>query len=81
MLTLIGLRSRSPAVTASLSAFTQSVGYLVAGTGPLLVGVLHDADGGWTSSLVLLLVAVAVMAVAGWRATAAGSVEDDLPAR
>lgn len=81
VLTLIGLRSRSPAVTASLSAFTQSVGYLVAGTGPLLVGVLHDADGGWTSSLVLLLVAVAVMAVAGWRATAAGSVEDDLPAR
>ena len=33
---------------ASLSAFAQSVGYLVATTGPLAVGFLHTATGGWT---------------------------------
>ena len=55
ILTLIGLRARTPEGTAALSAFTQSTGYLVAAVGPFLVGVVHDATGGWTWPLVLLL--------------------------
>jgi CP family cyanate transporter-like MFS transporter len=55
ILTLIGLRARTPEGTAALSAFTQSTGYLVAALGPFLVGVVHDASGGWTAPLVLLL--------------------------
>lgn len=55
ILTLIGLRARTPEGTAALSAFTQSTGYLVAAVGPFLVGVVHDASGGWTWPLVLLL--------------------------
>ncbi len=55
ILTLIGLRARTPQGTAALSAFTQSTGYLVAAAGPFLVGVVHDATGGWTWPLVLLL--------------------------
>lgn len=54
ILTLIGLRARTPEGTASLSAFTQSTGYLIAAAGPFLVGVVHDATGGWTWPLVLL---------------------------
>ena len=38
--------SRSRA--ASLSAFAQGVGYLIASAGPLTIGFLHDATGGWT---------------------------------
>ncbi len=56
ILTLIGLRARTPEGTAALSAFTQSTGYLIAAAGPFTVGVLHSATGGWTVPLVLLLV-------------------------
>jgi CP family cyanate transporter-like MFS transporter len=55
ILTLIGLRARTPEGTAALSAFTQSTGYLIAAAGPFAVGVLHSATGGWTVPLVLLL--------------------------
>lgn len=56
ILTLVGLRARSAEGTAALSAFTQSVGYLVAAIGPFLVGVVHDASGGWNLPLLMLLV-------------------------
>jgi CP family cyanate transporter-like MFS transporter len=55
ILTLIGLRARTPEGTAALSAFTQSTGYLIAAAGPFTVGVLHSVTGGWTVPLVLLL--------------------------
>lgn len=47
VLTLIGLRSRTPQGTSALSGFTQSVGYLLAAIGPFGVGTLYDATGGW----------------------------------
>ncbi len=56
ILTLIGLRAHSAEGTAALSAFTQSAGYLVAAVGPFLVGVVHDATGGWNVPLLMLLV-------------------------
>ena len=77
-LTMIGLRTRSIATTGSLSAFAQSMGYLIAGCGPLLVGVLHGATGGWTWPFVLLFADLAVMAVAGWVIGKHRYVEDDL---
>ena len=55
ILTLIGLRARTPEGTAALSAFTQSTGYLLAAVGPFAIGVLHDATGGWTAPLALVL--------------------------
>jgi CP family cyanate transporter-like MFS transporter len=59
-LTLIVLRTRVPQQTQQLSAMAQTVGYLVASTGPVLVGAIHDAFGGWTVAL-LLLAAIAVI--------------------
>ncbi|WP_239677203.1 MFS transporter [Natronosporangium hydrolyticum] len=64
-LTLIGLRSRTPVGTVSLSAFTQSAGYLVAGFGPLLVGVLYGVTGGWVAPLGFLIATILIQAVAG----------------
>ncbi|MGB0098806.1 MAG: MFS transporter [Nocardioides sp.] len=55
ILTLIGLRARTPAGTAALSAFTQSSGYLVAASGPFAVGLLHGVTGGWVAPLALML--------------------------
>jgi CP family cyanate transporter-like MFS transporter len=78
-LTMIGLRSREVASTAALSAFVQSVGYLVAGSGPLLVGLLLGLTGNdWTWPLVLLLVAAALSGSFGWYAGRPRYVEDEL---
>lgn len=55
-LNLFVLRTRHVPDTARLSAMAQSIGYVVCAFGPLLVGVLYEATGSWTPSLVLLLV-------------------------
>jgi CP family cyanate transporter-like MFS transporter len=49
-------RAPDAGVAASLSAFAQSVGYLVASAGPLEVGLLHTATGGWNIPVTMLLV-------------------------
>ncbi|HET8601335.1 MAG TPA: MFS transporter [Segeticoccus sp.] len=64
-LALFGFRTRDHRRTAALSAFGQSVGYLLAVVGPLGVGVLHDLTGGWTVPLLLALCAMGVQAAAG----------------
>ncbi|MER6095757.1 MFS transporter [Streptomyces sp. NPDC001728] len=53
-LTMIGLRSRTGAGVVRLSAFAQSVGYLISIPGPLLVGVLYQHSGGWGLPIVLM---------------------------
>lgn len=77
---LIALRSRDAHVTADLSGFTQSVGYLLAALGPLAVGALYDLTGSWTVPLLLLAGSSVVMIGAGWIAAAPGVVDDDLTA-
>ena len=64
-LLLVVVRSADPAVASRLSSMTQSVGYLVAGTGPFALGLLHAASGGWTLPLVLMLGVVAAELVTG----------------
>jgi CP family cyanate transporter-like MFS transporter len=64
-MTLVLQRSRDVAQTGRLSASAQSIGYLIAATGPLAVGLLHEATGGWTVSLVLLLVVLLAQAAVG----------------
>jgi CP family cyanate transporter-like MFS transporter len=49
-------RAPDPGVSASLSAFAQSAGYLVASAGPLEFGLLHSATGSWNIPAALLLV-------------------------
>jgi MFS transporter, CP family, cyanate transporter len=48
-------RAPDPMTSASLSGFAQSTGYLIATAGPLAVGFLHAATGGWTVPVVALL--------------------------
>jgi CP family cyanate transporter-like MFS transporter len=54
-MTLVLVRSRDAAQTGRLSAASQTLGYLLAATGPLAVGLLHEATGGWRAGLLLLL--------------------------
>ena len=67
-MTMVLLRTRDVAQTGRLSASAQSIGYLIAAAGPLAVGLLHEATGGWTVSLVLLLAVLVVQAGVGSRA-------------
>jgi CP family cyanate transporter-like MFS transporter len=53
-LTMVGMRARTGAGVAELSAFAQSTGYLISIPGPLLVGVLYQHSGGWGLPLALM---------------------------
>lgn len=64
-LSFMGLRTNSPAQAAALSGMAQSVGYLLAASGPPLVGLLRDASGGWSLPLALCLALTLVVAVLG----------------
>lgn len=65
VLATIGLRARTAEGTVALSAFAQSTGYLIAALGPLFVGVLYGATGGWTVPVGFLLSALAVQTCVG----------------
>jgi CP family cyanate transporter-like MFS transporter len=64
-MTLVLVRARDVAQTGRLSAAAQSTGYLLAASGPLAVGLLHDATHGWTAGLALLLGVQAAQLVVG----------------
>jgi CP family cyanate transporter-like MFS transporter len=61
-------RAPDPATAASLSAFAQGVGYLLASTGPLTIGFLHDATGSWTVPGLVLFGVAAAQLITGWLA-------------
>ncbi|MFZ3453095.1 MFS transporter [Arthrobacter sp. 7Tela_A1] len=48
-----------------LSAMVQGGGYLVAATGPVVLGTLHDASGGWTLPLAVVGISIGALFVAG----------------
>lgn len=53
-LTLLALRASDSETAAELSGMAQGLGYVVAAFGPLGVGLLHQAFGGWSAIGVLL---------------------------
>jgi MFS transporter, CP family, cyanate transporter len=61
-------RAPDPVAAASLSAFSQGVGYLIASTGPLLIGLLHTVTGGWSASIAVLLAVGVLQLITGWLA-------------
>ena len=62
------LRAPNGMVAGRLSSMAQSCGYLIASTGPLLIGLAHDATGDWRGATVLVATAGVTAAVAGWLA-------------
>ena len=76
-LTLINMRTRSPAGSASLSGFMHAAGYLLACAGPLAVGALRDLTGGWTWSAAFLMACLVVLAGGAWVACQPRWLEDE----
>ena len=77
-LVLINLRTRSHTGSVALSGFAQGIGYTVGALGPLLVGVLHDASGGWTLPLSFLFATSFVAIIGAVVLARPGLVEDQL---
>ena len=57
-LSLFGLRTTNHADAAAMSGMAQSMGYLVAAAGPIVIGAVHDAFGDWAVALVIVVVVV-----------------------
>lgn len=72
-------RAPDPVTSASLSAFAQSIGYLLASAGPLLLGFLHSVTGGWTVPVWVLLGVIALAMITGWLAGQARTVPGPSP--
>jgi cyanate transporter len=78
VLTLLGLRARTPETTAALSTAVQGWGYVLAAAGPWLVGVFRGATDGYTGMFVLVLAGVAGLSGMGWIVTRPRYVDDEV---
>ncbi|WP_405611479.1 CynX/NimT family MFS transporter [Streptomyces sp. NBC_00076] len=76
-LTMVGMRARTGAGVAQLSAFAQSAGYLISIPGPLLVGVLYQGSGGWGLPIALMAALMVPQMVVGVLAGRNRTVEDE----
>lgn len=64
-LLFMAIRAREHETASALSGMAQSVGYLIAATGPAAFGLLHEASGGWMVPLAFLLAIAAAQLVVG----------------
>lgn len=55
-LALINLRTRTHEGAVALSGFVQGIAYGIGALGPIVVGLVHDATGGWGVALVVAIV-------------------------
>ncbi|MGO1000494.1 MFS transporter [Lysobacter sp. CA196] len=75
-LTLINLRTRTPAGSAALSGFMQGLGYTLSCLGPLLFGWLHDLSHGWLWPFAMLGACLLVLIVGAYLACKPRMLED-----
>ncbi|QEF97755.1 putative transporter YycB [Stieleria maiorica] len=68
------IRSHDAESATELSGMAQSVGYLVAATGPTLFGLIFDYTGAWTWSITMLFLVAALKLAMGLGAGVAKSV-------
>ncbi|MCZ9352125.1 CynX/NimT family MFS transporter [Streptomyces mutabilis] len=76
-LTMVGMRARTGAGVAQLSAFAQSTGYLISIPGPLLVGVLYQHSGGWGLPIALMSALMVPQIIVGVLAGRDRTVEEE----
>ena len=73
---LFTLRTKTAYAAADLSGFAQSIGYLLAASGPVIFGWLYDQTGNWQLPIYVFLVVVAILFVSGWYAAGNKYVEE-----
>ncbi len=79
VLSLLGLRARTPETVNALSTVVQGWGYSIAAAGPVLVGLLRGLTGGYTGMFVLVYAGVVGLSVTGWLVCADRQVDGEVP--
>jgi CP family cyanate transporter-like MFS transporter len=64
-LTLFALRAPDARRAAELSGMAQTIGYLLAASGPTALGLIHDLTGAWTVPLAALTATTVAIVIAG----------------
>lgn len=64
-LALLGIRARSAREAGELSGMAQSVGYVFAAVGPILIGLLFDMTHTWTAPLIALVIVSLLLTITG----------------
>lgn len=62
----ITLRTSNSSKSSQLSGMSQSAGYLLAATGPLIIGYLYDFSHNWTLPLIVLMMITLITCICGW---------------
>ncbi len=75
-LAFFSLRTHTHQQAGSISGMAQSIGYLLAATGPLVIGILHSWTRSWTLPLIVLVIVVVIMALFGLGAARNVFIED-----
>jgi CP family cyanate transporter-like MFS transporter len=78
---LINDRTRTEAGSVALSGFVQGIGYLAGAAGPLVVGILLSATGGWTVPLIFTVAALLLSVPSIFVLARRRSIEDELAER
>jgi CP family cyanate transporter-like MFS transporter len=65
VLALINLRTRTHEGAVALSGFVQGIAYGIGALGPVVIGLIHDATGGWAVPLVVILVVCVALQAPG----------------
>ena len=78
-LTFMVVRARDASTSARLSGMSQCVGYLLAGLGPLLIGLIHTSGAVLIGSEIVLCAIGLLIMVFGFLAGRPRFVEDDVP--
>ncbi len=80
-LALFNIRTRSQETLLRISGFAQGFGYLAAAMGPLVIGVLHELTGTWTSSLWFLFLTAIPAMLAGRVIARQKTIDEELEQR
>ena len=64
-LAFLGMRARNAREAGELSGMAQSVGYIFAAVGPILIGLLFDMTDTWTAPLIALVIVSILLTLAG----------------
>lgn len=72
------LRTRTVGESAALSGMAQSLGYLLAAIGPMLIGYMHDSTNGWSVPLMILAGVVVIMFLFGFGAAKPGYTSEEV---
>ncbi|WP_153503855.1 MFS transporter [Cumulibacter manganitolerans] len=78
---VVNLRAKTPTGVLSLSGFMQSVGYIWAGTGLLLLGTIHGRSTDWNGVLVVMIGLVCLLQILAVVSVSRWSIEEELRER